>query len=162
MLSQTLLARYLVGFSDANHTAQAPNLPNHVAWSLGHLAITMHRIAEKIDGRPLPASDFVEGSKAGDGKRFGTEAVSFGSTPVADLGCYPGFARCVEVFGAACARVAAAARGCEDGRLDTMSPWGGGQASLYALAQRMVFHNGVHCGQIADLRRALGMGSIFG
>jgi hypothetical protein len=25
-----------------------------------------------------------------------------------------------------------------------------------------VFHNGTHCGQLADLRRALGMGSIFG
>jgi hypothetical protein len=32
---------------------------------------------------------------------------------------------------------------------------------MYTLASRMVFHNGTHCGQVADLRRALGIGSIF-
>jgi hypothetical protein len=30
------------------------------------------------------------------------------------------------------------------------------------LAVRMVFHTGTHAGQLADLRRALGLGSIFG
>jgi hypothetical protein len=39
--------------------------------------------------------------------------------------------------------------------------WGSGQTSVASLLTRMVFHNGMHCGQIADLRRALEMKSIF-
>ena len=46
--TSVLLDRYLNGFDDTNHTRQAPNLPNHVAWVLGHLALTMHRAAERI------------------------------------------------------------------------------------------------------------------
>ena len=36
--NKTLIGRYLKGFSDANHTKQAAGLPNHVAWTLGHIA----------------------------------------------------------------------------------------------------------------------------
>ena len=35
--------------------------------------------------------------------------------------------------------------------------WGGGTTTKRDLAVRMAFHNGVHTGQIIDLRRALGM-----
>ena len=52
--SRTLVARYFPGFTDSNHTKQAPGLPNHFAWQMGHLALTMYRIAEKFDGRGLP------------------------------------------------------------------------------------------------------------
>ena len=38
--TRELLVRYLQGFDDANATAQAPGLPNHAAWTLGHLALT--------------------------------------------------------------------------------------------------------------------------
>jgi hypothetical protein len=87
--------------------------------------------------------------------------VCFGSTPVTDARVYPTAARCVEIFEAAIARVAGAIRGCDEGRLDGMVKWGARESVLWTLAVRMVFHNGTHCGQLADLRRALGMGSIF-
>jgi hypothetical protein len=68
----------------------------------------------------------------------------------------------VEIFEGAIARVARAVRDCDEGRLDQTVKWGGRDSVLWMLAVRMVFHNGTHCGQLADLRRALGMGSIFG
>jgi hypothetical protein len=154
--TKALLTRYLKGFSDANHTAQAAGLPNHVAWTLGHLALTMHRIAEHFDGRGLPEGDF---GAENDARRFGTERVCFGSS-VGD-GAWPGLARCVEVYEAAADRLAAGVRACEDAKLDTMIKWGPGEIPLYQAGMRMIFHNGMHTGQIADLRRALGMGSIF-
>jgi hypothetical protein len=160
------VTRFLAGFDDSNHTRQAPSLPNHVAWNLGHLALTMHRAAGLIrPGDTLPKSDFVEGgtpSGGGDARRFATESVAFGSKPVNDPAQYPGLARCVEIYNGACAAVAAAVRGVPDATLDEVVPWGGGQGlPRWLLALRMMTHNGMHAGQIADLRRALGFKSIF-
>lgn len=157
----TLVGRYLKGFDQSNHTKQAPGLPNHVAWSLGHCALTMHRVAEKLDGRPLPDTDFIDKSQAGDARRFGAESVAFGSTPTNDPAKYPAFDRCVQIFQSACDRLIAAASHASDTQLDQKVPWGAGESALGLLVARMSFHNGMHTGQIADLRRALGMGSIF-
>jgi hypothetical protein len=158
--SRALLARYLVGFDDTTHTRQAPGLPNHVAWSLGHLALTMHRVAEMIDGKPLPAGDIGEAG-AGSPERFDREMVAFGSKPVPDPSGYPALARCVEIYNGACERMGAAVRSASDAKLAETVKWGAGTATLGSLAGRMVFHNGMHTGQIADLRRALGFTSIF-
>ena len=160
--SKALLARYLNGFTDANHTRQAPGLPNHAAWCLGHCALTMHRASEKLDGRTLPESHFILNQSRGDADRFGTESICFASTPVDDPAAYPGLSRCVTIFDAACDRLASAARTAPEARLDEQVKWGAGEATLESLVLRMVFHNGTHCGQITDLRRALGLGSIFG
>ena len=161
--SRVLLARYFKGFDESNRTRQAPNLPNHFAWTLGHLALTLHRTAEKFDGRALPASDFVQGDgRAGTAGRFDTESVCFGSQPVDEPAIYPGHDRCVAIFDDAIQRLVAAIRRTDDAKLDTLATWGGGtQVKLWSLAIRMVFHTGTHCGQLADLRRALGLGSIF-
>jgi hypothetical protein len=160
--SRVLFVRYLRGFDDSNHTRQAPSLPNHVAWTLGHLAITLHRTAEKFDGLPLPASDFVTGDgRSSDANRYDTESICFGSKPVADPNLYPTFSRCAAIFDAAVDRLAGAIESADDAKLDSMAKWTNTEVPLYTMAGRMVFHNGTHAGQIADLRRALGIGSIF-
>lgn len=155
-----LVGRYIAGFTDENHTRQMPGLPNHLAWSLGHLALTMHRVAEKLDGKPFPPSDLIPGA-TGDKSRFGVESVAFGSAPTADVSAYPTLSRCTTIFEAACDRLAAAAKTASDAQLQTTAKWGQGEATLATLVARMVFHNGTHTGQIADLRRALGFKSIF-
>ncbi len=161
-LSQTLTKRYFAGFDDSNRTKQAPGLPNHFAWQLGHLALTMHRVAEKLDGGSLPPSDFSP-SDRGDARCFGTESVSFGSKPSDSPASYPGASRCVEVFDGSCVRLARALRAAGPDKLARQHPWGatGATSSVHDLALRMLVHNGMHAGQLADLRRALGMGSIF-
>ncbi len=155
------MARYLAGFDESSRTWQAPSLPNHVAWCLGHCALTMHRVAEHFDGKPLPPADFVAGSDRGDAARFGTESVAFGSTPTDERERYPTLARSREVFESAADRLAACVRGASDETLAREVPWGPATITLYLLAMRMVSHNGMHVGQIADLRRALGFKSIF-
>jgi hypothetical protein len=163
MQSRDLLKRYLRGFDDSNCVKQAPGLPNHVAWTLGHLAINLHRTAERFDNLPIPAGDFVtRDGRGGDREHFDTESVSFGSKPLNDPALYPTFPRCIAIFDAAIDRMANALRGASDAQLDSLTQWGKMEVPLYTMAGRMVFHNGTHTGQIADLRRALGMGSVLG
>jgi DinB superfamily len=156
-----LVGRYLRDFAGATHTRQAPSLPNHVAWSLGHVAIVMSRVAERLDKKPLPPDAFTEAPR-GDALRFGTEGVDFGSVVSDDPAAFPSFARSVDIFEAACRRLASAVRHATDAELATETPWGFGTSMpMHLLITRMLFHNGCHCGQIADLRRALAMPSVF-
>lgn len=158
-LSKVQMARYLAGFDDATSVKQAVNLPNHARWCLGHCAMTMHRVAQKLDGKAAPESDFA--SEVGRAGTFHTESVAFGSKPADDDRDYPGLARCVEIYNAACDRLAAAVRGASESKLAEQVDWMTFKMPLYMLVVRMCFHNGFHTGQIADLRRALGFKSIF-
>jgi hypothetical protein len=164
LATKVLLARYLVGFDEESRIRQAPNLPNHVAWNLGHLALTMHRIAEKIDGRALPEADISAVPPSGSSPTaFFAESVAFGSRPQDDVAAYPTLERSVQIYNNACDRLAGAVRATTTEDLQRVVPWGatGMQAPLWSLVARMIFHNGFHTGQIADLRRALGFKSIF-
>lgn len=169
LLNKQLLARYLAGFNDVTAVRQTPDLPNHVAWSLGHLALTMHRVAAMIEGNggasaPLPAKDFVTAGGFGGSRDKGvidTEAVAFGSRPEDRYDRYPSLARCIEIYNNACERLAAAVRGCDDAKLEREMTYGSMTLPTWAIVARMTFHAGFHTGQIADLRRALGFRSIF-
>jgi len=165
VLNKQFVARYLAGFNDVTHVRQTPDLPNHVAWNLGHLALTMHRVAEKLDGKPVPAEDFVTADGFGGSRDRGlidTESVAFGSKPHERHDKFPSLARCTQTFNNACDRLAAAVRASGDADLDRVVPWGQASLPLWQLVARMTFHNGFHTGQVADLRRALGFRSVFG
>ncbi|MGE3107449.1 MAG: DinB family protein [Phycisphaerales bacterium] len=167
--TKLLLARYLAGFDESSRTRQAAGLPNHVAWNLGHCALTMHRIANLFASDPptmagpLPERDFIVGDGTkGDGARFDSESVSFASQPMDEPGRYPSLVRAAAIYDAACERLAAVIRATPESKLSQMVSWGSGaQVPLWSVGTRMVFHNGFHTGQIADLRRALGFKSIF-
>lgn len=183
LASRVLFHRYLVGFDDTNHTRQTPDLPNHVAWCLGHCALTLHRGIERINREPLPESDFYSPPADLVGKaappsrpsksgatgssvivaptRFDTETVAFQSLPTDNAALYPRFGRCVDIFDGACHRYAQVVRSLPEEKLDGMIQWGQIQIPIWASGLRMAFHNGQHCGQISDLRRAMGMKSIF-
>ncbi len=160
LANKQLLGRFLAGFDDGMRVRTAPSLPNHAAWNLGHCALVMSRVTERLDGKPLPDAEFIVGPK-GDSQRFGTESVAFGSTPTSDHTTYPAFARCVQIFESACDRLAAAARAATPAQLDSTTQWGNSQTTLAMLVLRMSFHNGMHAGQISDLRRALGFKSVL-
>ncbi len=159
--SHTLFTRYLIGFDSSNCLATAANLPNHLTWTLGHLALVMYRAADKLEPVDLPQSMFIDGP-VGDSLRYATESVAFGSRPKIDASIYPPFERCVQIFDDAAERVCLAFERASDAALDKPVAWGKSMAPAWKLAARMTFHNGTHCGQIADLRRSLGLPSIFG
>ena len=157
-----LLGRFLTGFDDDNRTYQAPHLPNHVIWCLGHCALMMNRAAERIDGQPLPETDFAAGMPpSGTPNAFNLESVNFGSKPSGDTGRYPTLARGRQIYAAACDRLAQAVRAADETALDQTASWGGSQITLWLLVARLVFHNGAHTGQILDMRRALNLGSVL-
>ena len=160
--SRDLLERFFANFDDSNRTRQAPNLPNHFAWTLGHLAYIQNRMAERIDKKPIPANQFIENASRGDSTRFAIESVAFKSEPIDDPAAYPSFDRCLFIWRAAIDRIAAAYEHADDTTLDAMTPWGQSQTSIWAMGQRMVFHNGTHAGQLASLRRALGFPRVLG
>jgi len=163
--SRPLTTRYFAGFTDANRAAQLPHMPNHFAWTLGHCALTMHRLAERLDGAPLPERDFEAGVLRASGSppaRFGTEGVAFGSTPIPENDAYPLVARCIGVFGSACDRFAAAVRTAGDERLAELESWGAAQLPMADLVVRVSLHNTMHSGQLVDLRRGLGFARVVG
>lgn len=163
--SRTLCARYFAGFDDSNRTRQATNLPNHFAWSLGHLGYVLQNAAKRLDGKPVSDADFIldggHASGGGDAQRFASNSVGIGSAPVDDPTQYPTHARCVEVFSAGCQRCAAAFANASDADMMKDVPWGAVTLKAWQLAPRMIFHNGDHIGQIADLRRALGFQGVI-
>lgn len=161
--SGPLFTRFLAGFDESNRTRQAPSLPNHASWTLGHLALTMHKFAERFDGQGLPASDFLTGDgHKGDAKRYDTESVSLGSKPTDTPSIYPTLERGRAVFESALDRLASALATLDDARLSEVQPWGKGEMRGEELATRIMFHNGIHAGQMTDLRRALGMPGVIG
>jgi len=158
--SGPLLLRFLEGFTDDNCTAQASALPNHVVWTLGHCALTMHRLALAMDGGALPESDFMQGDRRdGDHGRYDTESVCFGSVPMIDPARYPSMHRARCIFEAAIDRLAAAAEGCSD--LSREIEWHGNSIPAERLVLRVCFHNGCHAGQLTDLRRALALPPVI-
>jgi hypothetical protein len=158
--SRMAIELFFTGFDDSKRTSQAPGLPNHFAWTIGHLAFVMHRAAERFDGAPLPESDFVPATR-GDASRFGIEGVAKDSVPIADPSAYPSDARCREIFSNAATRLISAVRAVSDEKLATTTKWGPREMTLSALASRMIFHNGFHAGQLASLRKALGMQGVL-
>ncbi|MEO0513250.1 MAG: DinB family protein [Planctomycetota bacterium] len=159
-----LLTRYLVDFDDQTHVAQAPGLPNHVIWTLGHCSLTMQRAAELADGQPVSRHDFREDAAPPNNRipmRFYTETVCFGSTPAIDPLVYPSIESGMLIYNRSCERLAEAVRSCSDEALDAEHDWGATRLPFRALIGRVIFHNGMHAGQIANLRRALGLPSIF-
>ena len=163
--STPLVLRFFAGFDETNRTTQAPGLPNHFAWTLGHCALTMHRITERLDGGSLPESDFAVGAVQDEdypATRFGTEGVAFGSMPMPEPGAYPSVVRCIEIFEIACDRFVAAVRHAPEERFNATEKWGNGTSSMTDLIVRVNLHNAMHTGQLIDLRRALGLGRVIG
>ncbi len=162
-LSETLFLRFLAGFDDTNRTAQAPGLPNHLSWTLGHCALTMHRAADVVEGfiepQVLPTGDWIAGDgSAGDPGRYDTESVCVGSVPTPEAKRYPRLARARDIFHAGVERLATTASSASPQTLAREIRWGKAELAAGDLVLRVAFHNGLHAGQLVDLRRALGLG----
>ena len=158
--SGPVLTRFVAGVTDATHTRQAPGLPNHVAWVLGHTAYTMHRLADQFGEAALPTTDFTDGPA--EPGRYNRASVRLGSVPVDDTAAYPTLDRCISIFDAALERLAETIGRAPEDTFDRHVAWGDSQRTLGELVMRVSLHNATHAGQLCDLRRSLGMGRVFG
>lgn len=162
LAASPLLTRFLTGFED-KHTAQAPNMPNHASWILGHCAYYMHWCAERLQGHESfqnTPEGFVQGGE-GSTSAFAIELISFGSAPEDNPEHYPALDLATKVFTDAVEHLAATVRSATDAQLDRKVQWGQTEITMADAIARMIFHNGTHAGQLTDLRRALGMGGAI-
>lgn len=141
----------LQDFPEAKATYQPTPTDNHLLWTLGHLADTYYLWANMLDGkRREPPYDYV--------KLFG-----FGSKPVDDPGIYPSLAHVRAEYDRAYELLVGVISQQTD--VDLAKPLHGDNAWLadtrLDAIYRMAHHEGWHQGQIAVLRRALGLKSVY-
>lgn len=144
--------KFASNFPDDLVTAQPPSCPNHLLWTLGHLASTASWMAGLVDGQPHTVPETYE-------KMFG-----MGSTPVNDPAAYPPFAEVRAAFDATYERLLTAAERMNDEQLAAPPAADGGgfvNDKLDALF-KAAWHESWHLGQLANLRRALNLPSAFG
>lgn len=143
---------FVKGVDRTQATAQAPGNPNHVVWTLGHLATSYHWFANCVDGK---------GSKPPEGydKLFG-----MGSKPTDNPAEYPSLEEVAQAFSDARDRVVEAANALTNETLfsapaqDTQ----GWITDRHDALLKAAWHNGWHIGQLASLRKALGLPAVFG
>lgn len=164
--SAPLLLRFLQGFDESNRTIQPPGLPNHPIWILGHTAFTMARFGHLIGNAAPSGADFISDATASASssnreQRFLIDDIQKDSTPTDDPHRYPSLARGQEIFARAVEDLARAIESLPPARLQESVPWNDGPQRIDALAIRLCFHNGMHSGQLTDLRRVLGLSRVL-
>jgi uncharacterized damage-inducible protein DinB len=139
----------LVGdLDDARMTQQPAGVPNHPAWTLGHIAFSFQGIGEEIGLEPWLPADWE--------KRVGT-----GSTPVAEAGRYPTKQELLETLADAERRVRERLSAMDEAALNEPLPDERVRQILptlgHAVLHVLVGHTAAHLGQLAVWRRAMGL-----
>ncbi len=140
------------GIPDDKACAQAGAIPNHKAWTFGHLARSAEWFAGMIDGKPSTQPKEWEGL-------FG-----LGSSPTSNAAAYPPVAELREAYEAAWQRLFDAVAGMNDAQL-AAAPTGDSNGFLKDKLDAILkcaWHEGWHLGQVSLLRKALGGKPLMG
>ena len=133
--------------SDDDIVLQPAGVPNHAAWTLGHVIHSCQAIAAELGVEPWLPDDWES--------RFG-----YGSSPTAVVSQYPSKVALLAALGEASRRLQTALRGMDqaalaeplpDERVRELLPTKG-----HALLQVVAAHTAYHAGQLAAWRRAIG------
>jgi len=141
------ITKYMGGFADDKLTAQPGGLVNHLLWTQGHLAATAAWALSVVSGEKGAVPDSYD-------KLFG-----MGSSPTADPAAYPSAAEVRGYFDSSFNKLVAAASKMNDTQLAAAVEAGGFARDKADLLAKIAWHEGWHVGQVADLRRLLGLGS---
>jgi phosphinothricin acetyltransferase len=142
------LRRLVADLDDKQMVSQPNNMPNHPAWTIGHLVYSCQTIGGELGLSAWLSDDWEQ--------RFGT-----GSTPVADAAAYPSKATLLGALGDGKERVVAAlvslgetglARSLPDVRYRERFPTIG-----HAVTHILSGHTALHLGQLTVWRWAMGL-----
>jgi hypothetical protein len=145
--SIAFLRQAVVSLSDEEMVRQPPGVPNHAAWTLGHVIHSCEQLGAEVGVPSWLPSDWAG--------RFGT-----GSTPVSSAEAYPSREALVAALEDAAGRVRAAlaalpvsgtAAPLPDVRAREVLPTVG-----HALVQVLAAHTAFHAGQLSVWCRAIG------
>jgi len=149
--AHSMINSFASGFADDQVDAQPAGCPNHLLWTLGHLASTASWMNGMLTGgAPVVPENY-------------SSLFGMGSKPVADPAAYPAFAEVKQAYEAAFDTVIKAAEQLDDEALlkPTEQDSRGFLADKLDALTKMAWHEGWHLGQLTDLRRALGLPGVF-
>jgi len=144
--------KLLDGIPEDKQFHQLMGSDGHIAWQLGHLAVSNAFFAALIDGEAVGMPEKYD-------KLFG-----MGSKPTTDKNAYPPVAELKKSFDQTYDRLIAAATKLRDsdvGMPTAMDSGGFAKDRLHAI-ELAAWHEGWHGGQISNLRKAAGLKGIWG
>ncbi len=143
----TFLHESVADLSDEDIVLQPPGVPNHAAWTLGHVIHSCQAMAGELGVHPWLPGDWES--------RFG-----YGSLPAAVASQYPGKAALLAGLDEAGRRLRTALRELDQAALAEPLPDEQVREILptkgHALLQIVAAHTAYHAGQLAVWRRAIG------
>jgi hypothetical protein len=150
--ADTMVNEVAKGFGDDKATAQSLPTDNHLMWTLGHLAVSNFWLASLINGENIAPP-------AGYEDKFG-----MGSKPVDDATLYPPLDEVRREYTKSVNLMIASAESLDAGMLTEPPPvaTGGFVSDRLNVLEKAAWHAGWHAGQLATLRRALGLAPMMG
>ncbi len=133
--------------SDEEMVQQPPGVPNHAAWTLGHIVHACHAMATELGTDPWLPEDWES-------------VFGYGSKPVAEVGEYPGKAEMQSLLADASARLCEALRGADAASLDRPLEDEDFPTMGHILLQVIVAHTAYHAGQLSVWRRCIEKESV--
>lgn len=147
-----MVADMAAGIPDEKSCEQLPGAANHKLWTLGHMAQSNQWFACLIDGQPITFPAEWD-------RLFG-----MGSKPTDDEAGYPPIADVRAAYEASIDRLCAAIESLDDQEI-VAGPAGDGANFVHDKldsALKGAWHAGWHLGQLAGLRKGLGLPSLMG
>lgn len=150
--SHAATLKFAEGITDEQLTTRSSPNSNHAAWILGHLAYANDSFCVKLSGQESVLPKNYE-------SLFG-----MGSTPTDDAADYPSKAELLEALNKSHEFVVGWFKSLSDEQLASPLPEGMEMfgPNFASLASTMVWHDGLHQGQLIEVRRALGLPRAFG
>ena len=145
------LSELLSDVCECSMVRQAPGVPNHPAWTLGHLVFVSQMIGGVAGLEPWLEDEWANA--------FGP-----GSTPVAEALSYPPKEALMSFLNEARSKLTAAVENLDNDTLDRPFPDPSYKDVFptirHALTQVMVAHTAFHVGQISAWRRAMDLSAM--
>jgi len=145
------LRESVADLSDEDIVLEAPGVPNHAAWTLGHVIHSCEAMAGELGVEPWLPRDWES--------RFG-----YGSSPAAVTAQHPTKAALLAALAEASQRLCTALRAMDEAALTEPLPDETVRAMLptkgHAILQVVAAHTAYHAGQLAVWRRAIGRAGV--
>lgn len=140
------IAQSVADLSEHQMVEQPEAVPNHGAWTLGHVIFSCQGIAAELGVEKWLAEDWEA--------RFG-----YGSTPSSDLSRYPDKSEMLSLLADAAGRLRQALLAADESVWRQPLPDESLPTMGHLLIQVVVGHTAYHAGQLAVWRRAIGKAS---
>ena len=145
------LRESVADLADEDLVLQPSGVPNHAAWTLGHVIHGCQAMAGELGAEPCRPGDWES--------RFG-----YGSSPTTVVSQYPGKAELLAALGDASQRLHTALLGMDPATLAEPLPDEQARGILptkgHAFLQIVAAHTAYHAGQLAVWRRAIGRPAV--